>query len=161
MSLPRVHFAAALLATLTIACFFSSTVVVEALGGYPAVAWVKSLIVVPGLFILVPAIAVTGGTGFVLSRGWQGSLVARKKRRMPLIAANGLLILVPAAIVLDRWAAADAYDARFYVVQAVELFAGGTNLTLMALNMRDGLRLSGRLRPSPPAPPSHSQTTSI
>lgn len=152
MSLPRVHFAAALLATLTIALFFSSTVVVEAVGGHPAIARVKSLIVVPGLLVLVPAIAVTGGTGFVLSRGWQGALVARKKRRMPLIAANGLLILVPAAIVLDRWAAAGAFDARFYLVQAVELLAGGTNLTLMGLNMRDGLRLSGRVRPRPPAP---------
>jgi hypothetical protein len=152
MSLPRVHLSAALLATLTIALFFSSTVVVETLGGHSAVARVKSLIVVPGLFVLVPAIAVTGGTGFVLARGWQGPLVARKKRRMPIIAANGLLILVPAAIVLDRWAAAGAYDARFYLVQAVELLAGGTNLTLMGLNVRDGLRLSGRLRPNPRAP---------
>jgi hypothetical protein len=152
MSLPRVHFAAALLATLTIALFFSSTVVVEAVGGHPAIARVKSLILMPGLFILVPAIAVTGGTGFALSRGWQGPLVAGKKRRMPIIAANGLLILVPAAILLDRWAAAGAYDARFYVVQAVELLAGATNLTLMGLNIRDGLRLSGRVRASTPAP---------
>jgi hypothetical protein len=151
MSLPRVHFAAALLATVTIALFFSSTIVVEAVGGHPAVARVKSLIVVPGLLVLVPAIAVTGGTGFVLSRRWQGPLVARKKRRMPVIAANGLLILVPAAIVLDRWAAA-AFDTRFYVVQAVELLAGGTNLTLMGLNIRDGFRLSGRFRPSRRAP---------
>jgi hypothetical protein len=155
----RVHLAAALLATLTIALFFVSTVVVEATGGHAAVAHVKSLIVVPGLFVLVPAIAVTGGTGFVLSRGWQGSLVARKKRRMPVIAGNGLLILVPAAIVLDRWAGAGVFDARFYLVQAVELLAGGTNLTLMGLNMRDGLRLSGRFRPSPPVPPPHSRAT--
>jgi hypothetical protein len=150
MSLRKVHFAAALLATVTIALFFSSTVVVEAVGGHPAVARVKSLIVVPGLVVLVPAIAVTGGTGFVLARGWQGSLVARKKRRMPVIAANGLLILVPAAIVLDRWAATGAFDTRFYVVQAIELLAGGTNLALMGLNLRDGLRLSGRLGPSSP-----------
>jgi hypothetical protein len=154
MTLPRLHLAAALLATLTIALFFSSTVVVEVAGGHPAVARVKSLIVVPGLFVLVPAIAVTGGTGFALSRRWQGALVARKKRRMPVIAGNGLLILVPAAIVLDRWAAAGAFDARFNLVQAVELIAGGTNLTLMALNIRDGLRLSGRFRPSPPVQPA-------
>jgi hypothetical protein len=158
MKLKTVHFIAALLATLMIALFFVSTVLVEAVGGHPAVTRVKSLIVVPGLFVLVPAIAVTGGTGFVLSRGWQGPLVARKKRRMPVIAANGLLILVPAAIVLGRWAAAGAYDARFYVVQAVELLAGGTNLILMGLNMRDGLRLRGRLRPSQPVPPRPTPT---
>jgi hypothetical protein len=42
------------------------------------------------------------------------------------------------------------YDARFHVVQALELLAGATNSTLMGLNGRDGLRLSGRLRSSPP-----------
>jgi hypothetical protein len=76
---------------------------------------------------------------------------------MPVIAGNGLLILVPAAIVLDRWAAAGVFDARFYVVQALELVAGGTNLTLRELNMRDGLRLSGRLRPAPPEPRHRSR----
>jgi hypothetical protein len=78
---------------------------------------------------------------------------------MPVIAGNGLLILVPAAIVLDRWAAAGVFDARFYVVQAVELLAGGTNLTLMGLNVRDGLRLSGGLRPAPPEPLLRSRAT--
>jgi hypothetical protein len=158
MTLSRVHFAAALLATLTIALFFVSTVVLEATGGHAAVARVKSLIVVPGLFILVPAIAVTGGTGFVLSRGWRGVLVDRKKRRMPVIAGNGLLILVPAAIVLDRWAAAGTFDPSFYLVQAAELLAGGANLILMGLNIRDVLRLSGRLGPSPPERPQASPT---
>jgi hypothetical protein len=32
------------------------------------------------------------------------------------------------------------------VVQVIELLAGAANLTLMGLNMRDGLRMSGRLR---------------
>jgi len=31
-------------------------------------------------------------------------------------------------------------------VQAIELIAGAINLTLMGLNMRDGLRMAGRLR---------------
>jgi hypothetical protein len=159
MTLSRVHFVAALLATLTIALFFGSTVVVEATGDHAAVARVKSLIVVPGLLVLVPAIAVTGSTGFVLSRGWQGPLVARKKRRMPIIAGNGLVILVPAAIVLDQWAAAEAFDARFYLMQAVELIAGGMNLTLMGLNIRDGLSLSGRFRPRPPVRPPQTPTS--
>ena len=159
MTLKNVHFAAALLATLTIALFFSSTVFVEAFGGHPAVARVKSLIVMPGLFVLAPAIALTGGTGFVLSRGWQGALVARKKRRMPVIAGNGLLILVPAAIVLDRWAAVGVFDTSFYVLQAVEFIAGGTNLTLMGLNIRDGLRLSGRLGPRSPVQPARPSAT--
>jgi hypothetical protein len=101
---------------------------------------------------------VTGGTGFALSQGWGGALVDRKKRRMRVIAGNGLLILVPAAIVLDRLAAAGTFDPSFYLVQAVEILAGGANLTLMGLNIRDGLRLSGRLGPRPPAGPQASPT---
>jgi hypothetical protein len=160
MTVRTVHFVAAILATITIARLFASTALVEAFGTHGAVARLKSLVVMPGLFILVPAIAATGGTGFALSRGWQarlvrgwqGRLVGRKKRRMPLIAANGLLVLMPAAILLDRWASAGAFDARFYVVQAVEHLAGATNLVLMGLNVRDGLVLSGRIRRGQPIP---------
>ena len=68
---------------------------------------------------------------------------------MPFIAANGLLVLVPCAIVLNRWAAAGSFDTTFYVVQVVELIAGATNLTLMSRDVRDGLRMAGRLRVAP------------
>lgn len=37
----------------------------------------------------------------------------------------------------------------FYLVQAIELIAGPINLILMSLNLRDGLRMAGRLRVSP------------
>ena len=80
----------------------------------------------------------------LLSRSRRGRLVDAKKKRMPFIAANGLL--VPCAIFLNRWAAGGAFDTTFYVVQAIELIAGAINLTLMSLNARDGLRMAGRLR---------------
>ena len=63
---------------------------------------------------------------------------------MPFIAANGLLILLPAAIFLDHWATAGTFDTKFYIVQGVELAAGAINLTLMGLNMRDGLRMTSK-----------------
>lgn len=141
-----IHRAAAITATLCIAIFFSSTLVVELLGSQASIATVKSLIVFPGLFILVPAIAITGGTGFSLARGRKGRLLDSKKKRMPFIGANGLLILLPAAIYLNQLAAAGSFDITFYVVQGLELAAGAINLTLMSLNIRDGLKLSGRLR---------------
>lgn len=147
----QVHFIAGLLATLAIATFFLSTVIVELFGTPEAVATVKALIVMPGLLILVPAIAATGGSGFLLSKSRQGQLVKRKKRRMPFIAANGLLLLIPCAIFLDRSAAAGVFDSTFYLVQGLELLAGAANLTLMGLNIRDGLRLSGRFRAAPNA----------
>jgi hypothetical protein len=106
------------------------------------VASVKRLIVFPGLFVLVPARAATGGSGFALAKTRGGSLVEAKKRRMPFIALNGLLVLVPCAIALHLWASAESFDGRFYAVQALELVAGALNLTLMSFNLRDGLRLS-------------------
>lgn len=153
----RIHLIAAVLATLTIATFFLSTVLVELFGSPEAVAGVKRLIVIPGLLLLVPAIAATGGSGFALSKSRRGVLVEAKKKRMSFIAGNGLLILIPCAIFLDLWASKGVFDIRFYLVQALELLAGGTNLVLMGLNMRDGLRLTGRLRFNQPlnsdAPP--------
>jgi hypothetical protein len=52
----QAHFIAGLLATLTIAAFFLSTIIAELFTSHEAVATVKALIVIPGLFILVPAI---------------------------------------------------------------------------------------------------------
>lgn len=141
----KIHLFVAIVASLTIATFFTSTVLVELFGSQEAIATVKSLIVMPGLFILIPTIAITGGSGFFLSQTRKGRLVDAKMKRMPFIAANGLLVLLPAAIFLDQWASAGIFDAKFYFVQAAELLAGATNLTLMGLNMRDGLRLSGHV----------------
>lgn len=141
------HLIAGFTATATIATFFVATVIAELFGSHEVVATVKHLIVFPGLFILVPAIAATGGSGFLLSKSRSGRLVDAKKRRMPFIAANGLLVLIPCALVLNHWASAGEFDASFYAVQAVELVAGATNLALMGLNIRDGMRLSGHLRP--------------
>lgn len=142
------HGIAAATATLCIATFFLSTLLVEIFGSYEAVSTVKSLILVPGIFILVPAIAITGGSGFALSKSRKGKLIKAKKKRMPFIAANGVLVLIPCAILLERWATTGTFDTSFYVVQSIELLAGATNLTLLGLNIRDGLQISGRLRKS-------------
>ena len=142
----KIHFTAGILATLTIAIFFTSTIIVELFGTHEAIAAVKSLIVIPGLFILVPAIAATGGTGFALSKSRKGRLVQVKQKRMPFIGANGVLVLIPCAIFLERWASVGAFDTTFYVVQGIELIAGATNLMLMGMNIRDGLKMSGRFR---------------
>lgn len=145
----RAHLIAGILAPLCIVTFFVSTLLVELFGSHAAVAQLKALIVTPGLWIMIPAIAAAGGSGMFLGKSRKGRLVGAKKRRMPFIAANGLLVLVPCAIVLNRWAAAGTFDATFYVVQAVELIAGATNFVLMGLNVRDGLRMAGRLRTVP------------
>lgn len=88
-----------------------------------------------------------GGSGFQLSKKMRGSLVVAKKKRMPFIASNGILILIPAALYLSFKAQAGTFDTGFYIVQAIELIAGATNITLLGLNMRDGFRLSRQRRP--------------
>lgn len=145
--MPRLaHLIAGLLAPLCIATFFLTTLLAELFGSHAAVAQLKSLIVSPGLWIMVPLMAAAGGSGVFLAKSRKGRLVDAKKKRMPFIAANGLLVLVPCAIVLNRWATAGSFDSAFYAVQALELIAGALNLVLMGLNARDGLRMAGRLR---------------
>ncbi len=144
----RIHSLAGLLATLTVATFFSISLISEIFGSKETIATVKALIVMPGLLVLIPAVVATGISGVVLSRSRQGRLVAAKKKRMPFIAANGVLILVPCAIFLNRWAAAGTFDTTFYWVQGLEFLAGVTNLGLMGLNIRDGLKMSGAFRKS-------------
>jgi len=142
------HRLAASVAILCIATFFSTTILIELLGTGESIAILKSLIVWPGLFILVPAMALTGGSGFALAKSKSGKLVRQKTKRMPFIGVNGILVLIPCAVLLDRWASVGAFDTYFYVVQGFELFAGAINLILMGMNMRDGLRMSGKFRRS-------------
>ncbi|NKJ44876.1 MULTISPECIES: hypothetical protein [unclassified Novosphingobium] len=68
-----------------------------------------------------------------------------KLRRMPFVAATGLLILIPSAYFLAQKAQVGRFDASFYVVQVIELISGAVNIMLLGLNMRDGLMLKGRI----------------
>ena len=140
----KVHKTAALVATVCIATFFTSTLLVEVFGSEDMVAFVKSLIVMPGIFILVPAMAITGATGFSLAKERKGRVVEAKRKRMPIIALIGMFILLPAAIYLNNWAAAGMFDTKFYALQVIELVAGAINLTLMIKSMKDGKKLVGR-----------------
>lgn len=140
-----VHPLAGATAILTIGMFWLSTALVELFGSVGAIAAVKTAI--PwGFFLLIPALAAAGGSGFALAQGRRAGLVGAKVRRMPWIAANGLLILIPSALFLAYKAKAGEFDTAFSVVQALELTAGAGNIALLGLNMRDGLRMKGRLR---------------
>lgn len=98
------------------------------------------------MWILTPATAATGGSGFVLAKNRSGQLVESKKKRMPFIAVTALLVLLPSAFYLHSKAQAGAFDTSFYAIQAVALIAGATNLWLHFKNMVDGLKLAGRLQ---------------
>lgn len=141
----KLHGILGLVALLCILTFWLSTAVSELALDESSVVFVKNM-VLAGMWVLIPALAATGGSGFALARSRRGPLVQAKQRRMKLAAANGLLILLPSAFMLARWANAGQLDGRFYALQAVELLAGAVNITLLALNLRDGLRMAGRRR---------------
>jgi ferredoxin-NADP reductase len=141
----RLHPVAGVLALATITTFWLSTAISELFGSPTLVTAIKTAI--PwGFLLLIPALAAAGGSGFTLAKGWQGGLVGAKIKRMPLIAANGILVFIPCALFLASKAKAAEFDAVFYAVQVLEIVAGGTNIALLGLNMRDGLKLTGRLR---------------
>ena len=140
----RIHPIAGLLAAMLVLTFWLSTAWSELFGSAAQVIWVKTLI--PwGLLILIPALAATGGSGFTLAKTHTNPLIAAKRRRMPIIAITGVVVLVPSALFLAWKAGRGELDTVFYAVQALELAAGALNLTLLGLNIRDGLRASGRV----------------
>ncbi|QQN74334.1 hypothetical protein [Croceicoccus sp. YJ47] len=141
-----IHPIAGAIALLTIVCFWLSTVSAELMGSEAMLVTVKTII--PwGFLILIPSLMAAGGSGLQLGKGLRNPLVGVKRRRMPIIAGNGILVLIPSALYLSFKAQAASFDASFYIVQTIELIAGAVNIALLSLNMRDGLRLA-RKRPA-------------
>lgn len=139
-----IHPIAGTIAILTIATFWISTVISELFTSESTIILVKTAI--PwGFLLLVPALAAVGGTGFKLSGIRRVGMAKTKLKRMPFIAVNGLFVLIPSALFLASKASASEFDTIFYIVQAVELLAGLINLTLLGLNMRDGLKMTRRI----------------
>lgn len=134
-----------MLAFALITAFLVSSAWAETAGDAASIARVKAGIAW-GLLVLVPALAATGASGFLLAGGQPKGMAAVKLRRMRFVAANGILVLAPAAVFLALRASAGAFDMAFAIVQAMEFIAGGINLALIGLNIRDGLRMSGRMR---------------
>lgn len=139
----NIHAVAGVFAFLFIATFWSSTVIAELFLDHAAVTSVKVAITF-AFIAFVPCMAITGATGFAMGEKSTFPILVAKRRRMPIIGANGLLVLIPAAIFLSIKAQAGEFDSLFYTVQIVELLAGATNLTLMGLNIRDGRQMSRR-----------------
>lgn len=135
-----IHPIAGAIALLTIITFWLSTVIAELFGSEEIVIAVKTTI--PwGFLILIPALAAAGGTGFKLANGRRVGIVGTKAKRMPFIAANGILVLIPSALFLSYKASHADFDGTFMLVQGIELLAGATNIMLLGLNMRDGLKM--------------------
>jgi ferredoxin-NADP reductase len=147
-----IHPVAGATAIALISIFWLSTTLSELLASQAIVISVKTAI--PwGFLLLVPALVATGGSGVALAKGRRKGVVGSKVKRMPFIAANGVIILIPSAFFLAFKAEAAELDTGFFAVQALELIAGGANITLLCISMRDGLNMTrwkrtGFLRPA-------------
>ncbi|WP_406645983.1 hypothetical protein QEZ52_18580 [Aliisedimentitalea scapharcae] len=140
---PKIHATAGGIALATISTFWVSTAVSEIFANAETVAAVKQAILY-GMLVLIPAMMTTGATGAKLGKGWKLPQVTQKSKRMKIIAANGVLILLPSAVFLANRASEGQFDTGFYLIQTLELIAGATNIFLLTLNMRDGLALARR-----------------
>lgn len=139
----RVHASAGATALLTISMFWVATVASKFLGSTEQIIWVKTSILW-GMLLLVPAMAITGASGFSLGGKWKNPMIRKKKARMKFAGGNGVLILIPSAFFLAAKAQVQDFDTSFLIVQSIELVAGATNILLLSLNARDGLQLSRR-----------------
>jgi hypothetical protein len=146
-----IHPVAGTVAIVTIATFWLSTALSELFASHAVITSVKTAI--PwGFLLLIPALALAGGSGVIVAKGRRAGLIGAKFKRMPYIAANGILVLIPSALFLASKAKAVEFDAAFYAVPALELAAGAVNITLLCLNVRDGLKMKGRFRRQPLKP---------
>ncbi len=139
----KLHALAGTIALICMSLFWTTTLYSELFGTYAEIAIVKSNILW-GMAILIPSMMAAGGSGFALGGKWKSKIISAKKIRMKIIAANGMIILLPSAVFLAQWAEAGLFDAQFYTVQVLEIVAGATNITLLGLNMRDGITLARR-----------------
>lgn len=139
---PKIHAIAGGLAGIVIFSFLLSTTLVEILGSQQEIAFVKRMIVFPGLFILVPLLALTGGLGKAMAGSASHPTLAIKIKRMKIIAAFGIVILIPSALALSKLAASSSFGPMFTLIQTIEILAGVTNLSLIILNAKDGAALS-------------------
>lgn len=135
-----VHRASAITGLVLVSIFLAATIASGILGDKAAVLVVKRGIVA-GLFVLVPAMATAAATGRHLARTHGERPGTRKSRRTKVIAANAILVLIPAAVFLRHAAESGHFGPAYRLVQALELAAGAVNWGLLLLNVRDGRRL--------------------
>ncbi|MBF0184265.1 MAG: hypothetical protein HQM06_07740 [Magnetococcales bacterium] len=131
------HQTSAIVAFLCVSLFWLSTLIAELFLTNAAVAQIKQWIL-SGLFLLIPSLAMAAFTGMRMERGGYLPRLESKKKRMPFLAGNGLLILLPCAFFLASKAGRNEFDINFYMVQTIELLSGLVQWLLLRKNMIDG-----------------------
>ena len=142
----KLHKIAGTLALLVILTFFSFSLYAELARDLQLIRMVKTGILygILLLFVIMPAVVVSGKK----SAGTTTSpIVGRKLKRMKLIAADALILIVLAMVLYHR-AVNNMIDQTFVAIQLIEFVFGLLNAVFLILMIRDGRILSGKTEPS-------------
>mgnify|MGYP003402904894 FL=1 len=140
----RIHLVATIIAVVTIATFFTISLIAEIRGDQVFIKAIKALILyaLPLMIFAMPCLAITGNK---LAGKSKNALVEIKKKRMKFVMLNGI-ILVSLAIFLYYRSHFQSIDGVFLTFQIAEFVFGLTNLSMIILNARNGMQLSGKLK---------------
>lgn len=143
----RVHLIATIIATITIATFFTISLIAELRGDESFIKSVKAFILytLPVMVIAMPALKITGDK---LAGKSKNPIVLKKMNRMKFVIVNGIILVSLAGFLYYR-SHYQNIDGVFLTAQIAEFAFGLANLTLIILNARDGMQLSGRLAKRP------------
>ena len=138
------HIIATSIAVLTIGCFFSFSIIAEIVGNEEFIKHVKTgiLYCLPVLVFVMPMLAITGKK---LAGKSKSPIITTKLKRMKFVTFNGI-ILISLAVYLYFRAINNNIDGTFLCVQIIEILFGAINLTLLGLNIKAGMKLSGSIQ---------------
>jgi len=147
-TLVKIHIIATAIAALTIATFFISSLAAEINGSETRIRDVKRAILyaLPVMLIAMPALGITGNK---LAGKSQNPIVVAKRKRMKFVFLNGMGLITLACFLYYR-SHYQTIDNTFLVARVAELALGMTNLIFIALNIKSGFQLSGRLKKKKP-----------
>lgn len=141
-SILKFHLLATLIAIITISTFFISSLIAEIRGDVEFIKTVKTTIFycLPIQLIVMPTLGITGKK---LAGNSKSKVIIQKLKRSKQVMLNGILLLLLATF-LFYWSNYQKVDSLFLVIQLIEFFLGLFNLTLIILNVKAGMKLSGK-----------------
>lgn len=105
--------------------------------------------ILQSMWVYIPLILIAGAIGLLLGNKRKGLIVEAKKRRMFLVVVFSLFGLLPNCYLLANNLLKDEQVIVLFVLQAIEFAVEIISITLLILNLRDGIRLTAN-RPASP-----------
>lgn len=142
--LATIHLLATIVAVLSISTFFTISLIAEIKGNDDFIRSVKAFILyaLPIMVLAMPTLKITGDK---LAGKSKSPLILAKIKRMKLVLMNGM-VLISLAIYLYYRSHYQQIDGVFLIAQIAEFAFGLFNLSLIFINAKAGMHLSGKLK---------------